>query len=56
MKNKPVKFGLKLWVTTDSATGYTYDFTVYTVSKDRDPNALPISEKGLGYDVVVAPC
>ena len=55
IKNKPVKLGLKLWVIADSQTGYTYDFTVYTGSKDRDPTAV-VSEKGLGYDVVRSLC
>ena len=45
--NKSVKFGLKLWVTADSATGYTYDFNVYTgETKEVYPN-------GLGYHVVI---
>ncbi|XP_066928515.1 uncharacterized protein [Clytia hemisphaerica] len=30
IKNKPVKFGIKLWVINDSKTGYTCDFLVYT--------------------------
>lgn len=29
MKNKAVKFGIKLCVCTDSASGYTYNFDIY---------------------------
>ena len=56
IKNKPVKFGLKLWVIADSRSGYTYDFSVYTGSKERNPNAIQVSSKGLGYDVVRELC
>ena len=30
MKDKPTKWGMKLWVVADVVTGYTYDFEVYT--------------------------
>ena len=30
MKDKPTKWGMKLWVVSDAVTGYTYDFEVYT--------------------------
>ncbi|XP_033744318.1 piggyBac transposable element-derived protein 5-like [Pecten maximus] len=29
IKDKPVKFGLKLWILADTQTGYTYNFYVY---------------------------
>jgi hypothetical protein len=29
MKNKPTKWGIKLWVLADSSNGYTIDFNVY---------------------------
>jgi hypothetical protein len=45
MKNKPTKFGFKLWVVADSS-GYTTDFDVYTgKSEDR-------GDKGLSHHVV----
>ena len=49
IKNKPTKWGVKLWVLADSANGYTYDFDIY-IGKRAEEN---ISENGLGYDVVM---
>ena len=46
-KDKPVKFGFKLWVLADSLNGYTYDFSVY-----RGKFGTSVSENGLAYDVV----
>jgi hypothetical protein len=46
MKDKPVKFGFKLWVLADSATGYTIDFNIYTGRREA------ASDHGLGHDVV----
>ena len=46
MKDKPTKWGMKLWVVADAVTGYTYDFEVYT----RKTRSAP-SNVGLGYDV-----
>ncbi|XP_028418086.1 piggyBac transposable element-derived protein 4-like [Dendronephthya gigantea] len=49
MKNKPTKWGIKLWVLADSSNGYTVDFNVYIgKSKHETP-----SSHGLGYDVVM---
>ena len=50
IKNKPVKFGIKLWVIADSKTGYTCEFCVYTGSGDD----LVHKEHGLGYGVVMS--
>ena len=47
MKDKPTKWGIKLWVAADSSNGYTCDFEIYTGKKSRDS-----SQHGLGYDVV----
>jgi len=33
MKDKPTKWGLKLWVLADSGNGYSVDFNVY-IGKD----------------------
>ncbi len=49
MKDKPTKWGLKLWVLADSDNGYTVDFNVYT-GKNA---AKDISQHGLSYDVVM---
>ena len=34
--NKPTKWGFKLWVLADSATGYNWDMVVYTGKSKRD--------------------
>ncbi|XP_048575717.1 piggyBac transposable element-derived protein 4-like [Nematostella vectensis] len=49
IKNKPTKWGLKLWVLADSTNGYTYDFDVYA---GRQTANAP-STNGLAYDVVM---
>ena len=49
MKDKPTKWGLKLWVLADSKNGYTVDFNVYMCKEA----AKETSEHGLGYDVVM---
>ena len=33
--NKPAKFGLKLWVIADSATGYTYTPMTFTFTQEK---------------------
>ncbi|XP_028407218.1 uncharacterized protein LOC114529600 isoform X2 [Dendronephthya gigantea] len=49
MKNKPTKWGIKLWVLADSSNGYTIDFNVYIGKSKHDAP----SSHGLGYDVVM---
>ncbi|XP_055888603.1 piggyBac transposable element-derived protein 3-like isoform X1 [Biomphalaria glabrata] len=48
IRDKPTKWGMKIWVLADSLTGYTYDFEIY-VGKDNSPS----SRFGLAYDVVM---
>ena len=48
IKNKPTKWGFKLWCLCDSETGYTANFAVY-----RGKEGESLSSKGLSYDVVV---
>ena len=50
MKDKPTKWGVKLWVLADSGNGYTVDFIVY-IGKAANQGK---SKHGLGYDVVMA--
>ena len=45
MRNKPVKWGFKLWVISDP-TGYTLDFNVYTGKSENH------GQHGLAYNVV----
>ena len=42
IKDKPTKLGVQIWVIADSATGYTFNFDVYT-------GKTPF---GLAYDFV----
>ena len=49
IKDKPTKWGIKLWVLADSANGDTIDFNSY-IGKAAGQN---IGEHGLGYDVVM---
>ena len=48
-KDKPIKWGIKLWVVADSSNDYTVDFNIY-IGKDA---AREISKFRLGHDVVV---
>ena len=45
MRNKPVKWGFKLWVLADTS-GYTIDFNVYTGKEES-------TDHGLTFKVVV---
>ena len=49
IKDKPTKWGIKLWVLADSSNGYTVDFNVY-IGKEAGQT---VSANGLGYDVVM---
>ena len=49
IKDKPTKWGIKLWVLADSHNGYTIDFNVY-IGKSA---GTTVSENGLGYDLVM---
>ena len=49
IKNKPTKWGIKLWGLADSTNGYTVDFDVYIGRKaGNEP-----SQNGLGYQTVM---
>ena len=51
IRDKPTKWGFKLWVLADSLTGYTWDFEVYTGKSTK-----ACSSFGLAYDVVMRLC
>nr|XP_023668316.1 piggyBac transposable element-derived protein 4-like [Paramormyrops kingsleyae] len=63
MKDKPTKWGFKLFALADSQTGYTFDFSVYQgkqlapsgkgLSFDSVVNLLPVSFLGTGYRLYV---
>lgn len=46
MPKKPIKRGFKIWARCDSATGYLYQFEIYTGKGDS------MEDEGLGYNVV----
>ena len=50
IKNKPVKWGVKVWVCSDSVNGYICSFKIYT---GKDSTGSPHSN-GLGYAVVTS--
>lgn len=50
IRDKPIRFGLKLWVLADSITGYKYEFFVYLGKKRTEINNRT---KGLAYNVVM---
>ena len=57
IKNKPVKFGIKVWVLAESSTGYTIDFDIYTGGKGKGKGKKTVERgKGLGYQVVMKLC
>eukprot|EP00745_Piridium_sociabile_P024137 TRINITY_DN37977_c0_g1_i1.p1 TRINITY_DN37977_c0_g1~~TRINITY_DN37977_c0_g1_i1.p1 ORF type:complete len:114 (+),score=18.34 TRINITY_DN37977_c0_g1_i1:68-409(+) len=49
MKDKPVKFGIKLWVLADAKTAYCYNMEVYTGKHGQQVNKL----LGLSARVVI---
>ncbi len=49
IRNKPTKWGFKLWCLCDSHNGYTSCFSVY-----RGKNGEVRTSNGLGYDVVMS--
>jgi len=48
IKNKPTKWGFKLWCLCDSHNGFTNNFTIY-----RGKEGESLSGNGLGHDVVM---
>ncbi|KAL3991578.1 ATP-dependent RNA helicase DDX56/DBP9 [Sarotherodon galilaeus] len=47
MKDKPTKWGMKMFILAESRSGYTISFTIYTGKNQT------ASEHGLAYDVVM---
>jgi hypothetical protein len=48
IRDKPTKWGIKLWVVADSLNGYTYDFNIYAGKVAGQVTSV----NGLGFDVV----
>jgi hypothetical protein len=58
---KPVKRGIKIWMRSDSLTGYTYDFNIYCGKEENNPNGtlgervvLKLSETNTNTDVMLS--
>ena len=49
IKDKPTKWGIKLWVLADSSNAYVQEFNIYIGKQVR----REVSKHGLGYDVVM---
>ena len=49
IKDKPTKWGIKLWVLEDSSNGYTIDFNIHI----GRAAGQEVGANGLGYDVVM---
>ena len=49
IQDKPTKWGMKLWVLAEPATGYTYDFAIYL----GKAAGVTTPEGGLAYNVVM---
>ena len=47
IKDKPTKWGIKVWVLADGSNGYTIDFYIGKAAGGD------VSVNGLGYDVVM---
>ena len=54
MPAKPTKYGIKVWMCADSATGYVLNHEVY-LGKDKDnKDGVDLDENGLGHYVVTS--
>ncbi|CAC5357674.1 unnamed protein product [Mytilus coruscus] len=53
IKDKPIRFGIKLWVLACSVTGFTWNFFVYLGKKRTN---IVDKSKGLAYAVVTTLC
>lgn len=47
IKNKPIKWGFKMWCRAESSTGYLFEFDLYTGKKTK-------TEVGLGESVILS--
>lgn len=50
MPKKPITRGFKVWARCDAATGYLYQFQIYSGKGDS------VENEGLGYNVVMSLC
>ncbi|VDI69814.1 Hypothetical predicted protein [Mytilus galloprovincialis] len=51
IRDKPIRFGIKLWVLADALSGYTYAFYYVYLGKKR--TVICQKSKGLAYNVVM---
>lgn len=47
IKDKPTKWGIKLWVLADSCNGYTLDFDIYCISGKQQGERLVNMDLGM---------
>ncbi|XP_056000557.1 piggyBac transposable element-derived protein 4-like [Ostrea edulis] len=53
IKDKPVRFGIKLWVVACNMSGYTYNFFVYL---GKNNTIFTDKTKGIGFNVTITLC